>query len=252
MLCSETNSVKTFLKRLNILALLIVIVFSGFNSLLGQGQLKDCKLLRNSDTAYSGYCKITDTTQIILKLKPPTKNEKNIWRGQGAFPGTKTEIPVFIEVRSDSGTIGSLNGWYEISKIQSNDRTLEFVINLSQRTPATNKDLEILQRARAYLSDTTKWSRQDNRTFGYIDCQPQSTQRTLFCAIYYAALEVLGDNYGGLYFIEVVQAIKRLRNAQHPVQAFNNDPSTTLTDVQKVLDDVINQIKQKLSSQKNN
>ena len=231
----------------------LIFFFSGFNQLTGQEKMKDCKLQRTSDTSYTGYCEITDTTQLILKLRPPTKDEKYIWRGKGTFPGATTEIPVFAELRTDSGTFGSLNGWFEVSNIRSNKKAIEFSVNTAQRTPATNKDLEILQRARAYLSDTTKWSRQDNRTYGYIDCQLQSVKRTLFCAIYYAQLEVLGDNYGGLYFSEVIQAInKRFRNTQHPIQAFNNDPSTKLADVQTVFDDAITHIKQSLSSKKSN
>ena len=250
MATSKTKQERMDVKYLHFIALVLSILISWFTPAFGQK--KDCKLQRTSDTTYSGSCKMTDTSQLILQLRPPEKNEKGIWRGRGTFPNASTEIPVFLEMRSDSGTFGSLSGWYEVSNIQSDEKTLTFTINMSQRTPATNKDFEILNRARAYLSDTTKWSRQDNRTFGYIDCQPQVVKRTLFCAIYYAQLEVLGDNYGGSYFVEVLQAIKRLRNAQHPVQAFNNDPSTTLTDVQTVLDDAIIHIKQNLSLQKSN
>lgn len=103
--------------------------------------------------------------------------------------------------------------------------------------PVTEQDLEILARASELLMDAAAWNRADDR-----ECADDEAigKRSLFCALQVASIEVLGRyDHRRVALQEVRFAIeKRIpgREFEHRLMGFNNLPSTTLADVQAVLE----------------
>jgi len=98
----------------------------------------------------------------------------------------------------------------------------------------TEEDLLILQRAKKILSDESVWDRQDDR-----NCDENDNSWSLFCALWKASIETLGEyKHRRVAMQEVRFAIEDVSDGmefQHRLMDFNNLPSTTFSDIHKVL-----------------
>lgn len=138
---------------------------------------------------------------------------------------------------------GSVAGWFEVAAVERPE-AIRLSFALSRPLVRDSISVRILESARAHFRDSTSWSRQDRRTFGFLDCSPTALARSLFCAVYEATRAALGDAYGGPANQAVLDEVRRRRPTdQHPVQAFNNDPTTTLDDVRSVLEAAIGRVR---------
>jgi hypothetical protein len=101
------------------------------------------------------------------------------------------------------------------------------------RPPVTKTDIQIVQRARAILSSPSKWNRADTRI-----CTKGATTFSLYCALEKATDEVSGNfEHRGAAMQEarfLIDEITANRNYQHRLMDYNNDPTTTFADIQKV------------------
>lgn len=219
-------------------------------------QQVQCSLKKNPDSLYVGSCQINDSLVFSLNLKPTIADKANIWKGTSSKQTTSANDQIFLEITSKNGTLATVYrsgvglpcGWYDISNLEITNSELNFTFNLQELSKAKARDVIILKKARSYLSDSTKWDRFDNRISGQGKCQPESQKKTLFCALYAAQSDVLGDFYGGPSFWELIRGIQRLGTYQHPIQAFNNDLKTSFTMLQKMFDDAINRASQNLNN----
>jgi hypothetical protein len=103
------------------------------------------------------------------------------------------------------------------------------------RPPATKADVKIVQRAREILSSPSKWNRADTRV-----CPPEARTFSLYCAVEKATDEVSGNfEHRGAAMQEVRFVIDEIapyrKNYEHRLMDYNNDPTTTFADIQKVL-----------------
>ncbi len=102
------------------------------------------------------------------------------------------------------------------------------------RPPVTKADLRIVQRAREILNSPAKWNRADTRK-----CPPGAKVFSLYCALEEATNEVSGNfAHRGASMQEARFAIEEVapnRNYEHRLMGYNNDPTTTFEDIQKVL-----------------
>jgi hypothetical protein len=95
--------------------------------------------------------------------------------------------------------------------------------------------LRIAQRARQILSSQAVWNRADNR-----QCPPNAKTISLYCALEKATLEVTGSfDHRGTVMEDVRAAIDEIA-PHHPyydhwLMGYNNDPSTTFAEIQKLL-----------------
>lgn len=102
--------------------------------------------------------------------------------------------------------------------------------------PVTVEDVRILVRTSELLAQKSAWNRSDDRR-----CQEDeaSGQRSLFCALQAASVEVLGRyDHRRVALQEVrfaIQEATRGREFEHRLMEFNNLPETSLADVQAVL-----------------
>jgi hypothetical protein len=102
------------------------------------------------------------------------------------------------------------------------------------RPPVTKVDLEIAKRARKLLDSPAKWNRADNR-----QCPTEAKTFSLYCALEMATVELSGKaEHRGAALQEarfVIDEIAKNRNYEHRLMNYNNDPTTTFEDIQKVL-----------------
>ena len=101
------------------------------------------------------------------------------------------------------------------------------------RPPVSKADIEIVQRARGILSSPAKWNRADTR-----ECPAAERTFSLYCALEKATQEVSEHfEHRGAAMQEarfVIDDIAPNRNYNHRLMDYNNDPTTTFADIQKV------------------
>jgi hypothetical protein len=102
------------------------------------------------------------------------------------------------------------------------------------RPPVTKADLQIVQRARDILSSPAKWNRTDTRV-----CPETAKTFSLYCALEKATDKVSGKfDHRGAAMQEARFVIDDIapnrKNYQHRLMGYNNDPTTTFADIQKV------------------
>jgi len=102
------------------------------------------------------------------------------------------------------------------------------------RPPVTSADLKIVQRAREILDSPSKWNRADNR-----ECPAGAKTFSLYCALEMATTEISGKaEHRGAALQEarfVIDEITVNRNYNHRLMDYNNDPTTSFSDIQEVL-----------------
>ena len=101
------------------------------------------------------------------------------------------------------------------------------------RPPVTKADIQIVQRAKKLLGSPSKWNRADTRI-----CPKEATTFSLYCALERATDEVGGNfEHRGAAMQEarfVIGEITAKRDYQHRLMDYNNDPTTTFADIQRV------------------
>ena len=102
------------------------------------------------------------------------------------------------------------------------------------RPAVTKTDLQIVKRAREILNSESKWNRADSRI-----CPAEAKTVSLYCALEMATVEVGGKaEHRGAALQEarfVIDEIARDRNYEHRLMNYNNDRTTTFSDIQEVL-----------------
>jgi hypothetical protein len=103
------------------------------------------------------------------------------------------------------------------------------------RPPVTKVDVRILQRAREILSSPSKWNRADTRV-----CPTEAKTFSLYCALEKATNEIGGNfKHRGAAMQETRFVVDEIapnrKNYEHRLMDYNNDPTTTFADIQRVL-----------------
>lgn len=144
---------------------------------------------------------------------------------------------IFVTVSEDERTNEDL------SRVQHGFALLE-----SQERVVDALDLSILESASAMLSSEEVWDRQDDR-----QCMRSDTKFSLFCALQFASIDVTGSyqhRRTGLQEVRLaLQDATPDRNYSHRLRDFNNDPRTTLADVQRMLETAYGRVAERLARQ---
>ena len=102
------------------------------------------------------------------------------------------------------------------------------------RPPVTPADLDIVRRARAILASPAVWNRADKR-----ECPPTAQTFSIYCALEKATRDAGRTfEHRGAALQEVrfvIDEITTDRTYEHRLMDYNNDPRTTLAEVQQVL-----------------
>lgn len=103
------------------------------------------------------------------------------------------------------------------------------------RPPVTKADLRIVDRARQILNDSSKWNREDTR-----NCPANANSFSLYCALEKATKEVTGTFQHRSAAMQearfVIDETAPRKKYEHRLMDYNNDPSTTFADIQKVFE----------------
>lgn len=115
--------------------------------------------------------------------------------------------------------------------------------------PVTNADLKIVQRAQEILSDSTKWNRSDTRK-----CPDDAKTFSLYCSLEKATKDATGGfQHRGAAMQEARFVIDEVapnrQKYHHRLMDYNNDPSTTFRDIQRVLTLMQKRISKRLKEQ---
>ena len=110
----------------------------------------------------------------------------------------------------------------------------------------TKADVRIVQRAREILNSQSEWNRADTRV-----CPADAKTFSLYCALEKATDEVTGKfEHRGAAMQEARLVIDEIapnrKNYNHRLMDYNNDPTTTFTDVQKFFRLLQNRITKRL------
>ncbi|HEX4681154.1 MAG TPA: hypothetical protein VH277_00525, partial [Gemmatimonadaceae bacterium] len=141
-----------------------------------------------------------------------------------------------------NGVIRTYNGWFPISGFGTRGTTIRFQVDTTKEIAPNALDREILIRAMKILASDSVWNRADNR-----QCRATATTWSIYCAVERAEVEVTGGSHhrrpAGELVREVVDERTKARNYHHRMMDYNNDPTTTLSDVRSVFTEAIARIK---------
>ena len=220
---------------------LSVLVLLAVASNDSDAQAERCSFGRAEDGLYRGTCTRGDTTVARLTFRHPTASTPHLWVGAGTFTDS-VSVNFVVDVQKD-GALQLGREWLAVNVVKHDSVALEFSFNRGTPLPPSHLDTEILRSARAYLLDPSHWNSADSTdmdaapTAGF-KCQP-TVARSMFCALYFSSIAVAG-HYA--HFRPAMNAVRQAINAassrrlRHPLVDFNNEPTTTLSDVQGVLD----------------
>jgi hypothetical protein len=116
------------------------------------------------------------------------------------------------------------------------------------QTPVTESDIKIIKRALQIIDSPTKWDRHDTQ-----DCKADATTFSLYCALIKAATEVNNSSDRSLAVHEVRTAIDETPNHKSyssRITDFNNDPTVTFADLQKLLQLVEERLTKRLAEKR--
>lgn len=156
-----------------------------------------------------------------------------VWSGEMSDDETRDDR---IELELYPGAWGILRtqyGWFPVTGIKESADTLSFNVYAFYEIAPDELDRKIVQRAATLLSATKVWYRDDNRV-----CPVTATTWSIYCALEKATIEVTGGFHHGRPALQVVRLIVAQRSAgrhyHHLLMDCNNDPRTTLGEVQSL------------------
>ena len=213
-----------------------------------------CDLAVRTDGTYSGLCLEGVDTVFRLNIKPPA--EDRLWRG------------TVVDARGFTSSIGVDDSifrygryWAQVSSFHRTRDSLSFSFPSTGSVEPSDADLAILRRAKSYLTEPGHWSRDPDPDVAaavkqFLDkpdlsrggfC-PSRPERTLFCALYEASIEIAGEYWWGRPAINGIRAAVIAESAgtlQHPLMQFNAAPDTDIRKVERVLDVAIAFLKER-------
>jgi hypothetical protein len=210
-----------------------------------------CKLTR-VDQAWEGTCpkllgqnptlKVSTASSIKTGRYRKDASPISIYAGEMRIP-TRV-VPVEIELYS--GGVGILRPegltWLVVSASKTAGGVLEFDIDTTQTVPASDLDREIITRAGSILSSEAVWDRADDR-----ECSVDDKTWSIYCALTRATMEVTGGIHHRRPAMEVVRQIvderSKGRSYEHRLRDYNNDRSTTLSDVRSLFEQAMARMK---------
>lgn len=155
-----------------------------------------------------------------------------IWSG-AMSDADDTHAPIELEAYQGIGVLRTVYGWYFATNIRASAQGLTFDLDSMREVPPNDLDREIVQRAASLLSSPSVWNRKDTR-----ECRAGDTSWSIYCAMEAATAAVTGGTDHRRPAMEVVREIVEDRTAgrhyAHRLMDYNNDPTTTLRDVQSL------------------
>ena len=153
----------------------------------------------------------------------------------GTMEGKFPEDPKRFELlMGEPGVAKTPFGWFPLRQALVSGDTMRLLIAAGAQLPPTMDDIRIIRRANELLSEPGRWNRHDDRS-----CSPAPQAWSLFCALQQATTEASGGVHYRQPALQAVRqevaAVPGSHVSKHRLMEYNNDPATTLADVQGVL-----------------
>jgi hypothetical protein len=165
-----------------------------------------------------------------------------VWAGDITGQDSSTDdVELEAYAPSATGVLRTEDGWYAISGYRATPTLLAFDVDTSATVPPNDLDREIVRRADALLSSVDVWNRADNRR-----CPVSEKTWSIYCALQRASeLAACGAHHRRPAMETVRVAIEERtvgRNYGHRLMGYNNDTTTTLSDVRSVFAEALKRI----------
>lgn len=163
------------------------------------------------------------------------------WSGKLQAKGREDDGVELETSLAGDGVLRTQSGWFAVRALEvgKDKARLSFRVDTRAEIAANAMDVAILRQARELLADTSGWDRQGNRT-----CGSDKPSLSLYCALVQATRMQSGGVHHRRPALQLVRARVDVRSVgrgyQHRLRDYNNDPRTTLADVQQVLDEATN------------
>ena len=200
-----------------------------------EGQTVDCHLSATADDGFAGDC-ATDGGRQRLELHRAVGATDALWAGTLEGPVRPGHIEIATYQYADGpALIVRSRAWHLASRFAVSGDGLRLSWDEGGEAPPSRIDLEILREARATLSSEEIWDREDDR-----DCENDEGVVSLYCALARATAEAMGRYQ---HRQPAMQAVRRVIASEwpelvvdHRLMSFNNDPRTSLADVERLFD----------------
>ena len=127
------------------------------------------------------------------------------------------------------------------------DDELTFVIDWWYCPPASEADLRVLEMAESLLADSSSWHQDDDRK---CDNDIETDVWSLFCALKHASVNIMDEyNHHNTAMQSVRSVIDEMlpnHGFAHTLMDYNNEPSTSHSDIVRVLAEAEDRIRQEL------
>ena len=171
------------------------------------------------------------------------------WSGTmvaGDDPATPIELEVYVDQK---GVLRSVYGWFPLTGFVDDGATLRFRVDSSREVEATTVDRAIIERAKKVLATSADWNRADNRT-----CPKDAVTWSIYCTLEKATIEVAGAFHHRRPALQIVRQLVDERTAgrpySHRLMDYNNDPTTTLAEVQSLFNEALRRMAAQAASGK--
>jgi hypothetical protein len=214
------------------------------------GNLAPCHFQQASDH-YVGSCGPLFDQNPVMTLNPASSVKTGVWRedlhpisvwagdmtDQG-YPNAQLELEIY---QGGWGILRTEYGWYRVTQFRSSPKD-GFLLDASEEVQPNALDKKIILRAAAILSTEQVWNRADNRR-----CPQDAVSWSIYCAMEKATTEVTGGFQHRRPALELVRDIiqerTEARHYHHSLKDYNNDPTTTLADVQSLFREALARIR---------
>ena len=171
---------------------------------------------------------------VTASLKKVDSKGNYLGKMEGKYPEDPTRFEI-ADSKYVATKVAKLPfGWFPLVSIQEEGDSLQVTINADKVLPATQDDLNIIDRALQLLASPAVWNKNDNRI-----CLPNASKISLFCALTQATIQISG----GVHYRqpahekvrEVLNEVGGDRVKTHRLMDYNNHPDTTLDEVRNLL-----------------
>jgi len=199
------------------------------------------------DDHFGGSCGALFGQTPAMTLSPAAAVTTGVWRDDihpaSVWAGDMTDqgyrnARLELEIYADStGVLRTEYGWFAVTHFASSP-TLSFDLDASHEVKPNALDQKIVREAAAILSTEAVWNRADDR-----ECPVSATTWSIYCALEKATFDVTGGSHHRRPAFEVVREIVDQRTItrtyHHHLMDYNNDPTTSLSDVQSLFKEAL-------------
>lgn len=209
-------------------------------------------LFHRADDHFVGSCgRLFDQTP-VMTLRPTAAITTGVWRDdihptltwagdmtdQG-YPNALLELEIYA---GGWGILRTEYGWFSVTDFAS-PSTMRFDLDVSHEVSPDALDQKIVREAAAILLTEAAWNRADNRK-----CPTSATTWNICCALEKSTFDITGGIHHRRPAQELVREIvderTATRNYHHRLMDYNNDPTTTLSDVQNLFKEALKRMEE--------